>query len=106
MLYVYFPQADVAKLEEENSGLRAKEQTLLQRVRSLEADQRKQVEDGLRVRSSLDRYRQDMTQLDTEKREMTRQISEKDGELIRLREQMGTLQNQLDVEAKTKDKKT
>ena len=65
----------MTKLEGDNSDL---QQSLLQRVRSLEADQRKQVEDGLRVRSSLDRYRyrQDLTQLDTEKREMAQQITE------------------------------
>ena len=98
-------QEDVVKLQTENSDLRHSEQSLSLRVQYLEAEQQQQVEVALRLRNDVDRYRQELAQYDTDKRGMSRQMSEKEVEMAQLRQQVRELQEQLETESKTKDRK-
>lgn len=99
-------QEDVAKLQRDNAELRQQEQTLTHRLHYLETEQNKQVMDSLQLRSDLDRCRQELSQHKMEKVEISRQVSEKDTEVSRLNRQISEMQERLESEAKTKDKKS
>lgn len=85
-------------------------QTLLQRICELEADQQRHVDESLNLRRDLDRSRQELSRLDTEKRDLARRISVKEDEkeevVAQFRGQVKEVQEQLEAEAKEKDKKS
>lgn len=105
VLWLLF-QDDLSVLRIENAQLQDKEQQMSFHMRQFEVDQQRHVEESLRLRGELDRCRQDLTHQDTEKRGLTHQISEKQSEAEQLREQLSGLQNQLDTEAKSKNRKS
>lgn len=99
-------QEDLARLKEENRQWQAKEQQLLLRVRQAEDEQQSKVESSLRMVQEIDRYRHDLSLVDSEKRQLTRQISEREGEVNQLREELRSVQGRLESAMKTQDKKS
>ncbi len=79
-------QEDMSELKSEIDKLRGKEQQQKQHIRQLESDQQTSVDQCLRLRQEVDRYRQDMALYDSEKRDLDRKLSERDREVVALRE--------------------
>ena len=100
------PQEDLVEMQAETTKLRRREQQLSQRIQELESDQQHHVEENLLMRRDMDKHRQDLARDDTAKRDLSRQISEKDSEVMQLREQVRGLQEQLEAEAKSKTKRS
>ena len=81
-------QEELSGLQAENSKLRSSEQQLNTRLRWLEQEQERGVEESLRLRGDLDRHRQDLAQNDSTIRELRQQVSAKESEVAEAREQL------------------
>lgn len=74
-------------------------------ILQMETEQQDMVQETLSLKQEVDRYRQSLTIHDTEKRGMSRQISEKEIEMERLKDQLKAAQERIDEEVKAKEKK-
>ena len=101
LMLPYPPQDD---LQLENTRLRNREQQLDSRVRHLEAEQQRHMEESLHLRKEMDRNRQDLARNDSTHREVTRQLSVKESEVAELNERLRVAQEQLEAEVKNKNK--
>lgn len=98
-------QEDYSKLQREHSELRAQEQRQTRHVKELEAEQQRQVAETMKLRNQLDQYRQDLTQYDSEKRTLSRQLTTNEVEQNQLRGRVKELEEQLAEVDKEKNKK-
>ena len=96
---------DYSKLEQEHSDLRRREQIQSRQLKNLEAERIQQVEESLKLRQSLDRLRQDLSQFDSEKRTMTQRIDQREVEYNLAQDKLGELEHKLTEEVKDKSKK-
>ena len=95
----------MAHLKTEIEQLREKERNLKGQILQMETEQQDMVQETLCLKQEVDRYRQSLTIHDTEKRGMSRQISEKEIEMERLKDQLKAAQERIDEEVKAKEKK-
>ena len=71
-------QEDLLEMEAEIARLRDREQQLNQRIQELELEQKRHVEESLRMQKDLDQHREDLA---CAKRGLTHQVSAKDSEI-------------------------